>query len=250
MPSNLAESELFGYEPGSFTGAGRRKKGLLELAEGGTLLLNEIGELSLSLQSKLLTFLDSRSFTRVGGEKLITVNARLVGATNRDLADDVSAGRFRSDLYYRLNVITIRIPPLRERMEDLPVLIEDLATELAKQLGLSGYHSFDQASLKDMEHYDWPGNIRELRNFLERSLILSTERRTPLDPTLLRTSRKEWNVTVEFPDTGSLNDVLRSVKTSLVEEALKRAGGNQKAAAKLLRISYDSFRHHLRSTET
>jgi PAS domain S-box-containing protein len=250
LPSNLAESELFGYEPGSFTGAGRRKKGLLELAEGGTLLLNEIGELSLSLQSKLLTFLDSRSFTRVGGEKLITVNARLVGATNRDLADDVSAGRFRSDLYYRLNVITIRIPPLRERMEDLPVLIEDLATELAKQLGLSGYRSFDQASLKDMEHYDWPGNIRELRNFLERSLILSTERRTPLDPTLLRTSRKEWNVTVEFPDTGSLNDVLRSVKTSLVEEALKRSGGNQKAAAKLLRISYDSFRHHLRSTET
>lgn len=250
LPPNLAESELFGHEAGSFTGAGRRKKGLLELAEGGTLLLNEIGELSLPLQSKLLTFLDSRSFTRVGGEKLITVNARLVGATNRDLADDVSAGRFRSDLYYRLNVITIRIPPLRDRIGDLPILVGDLVNELVRQLGLIGKRSFDLACLKDMEHYDWPGNIRELRNFLERSLILSSERRGVLDSDLLNSPNKQWNVKVGFPETGSLNDVLRSVKTSLVEEALKRSGGNQKAAAKLLRISYDSFRHHRRSKET
>ena len=248
LTSTLAESELFGHETGAFTGAGRRKKGLLELAEGGTLLLNEIGELSLPLQSKLLTFLDTRSFTRVGGEKLISVNARLVCATNRDLAEDVSAGRFRSDLYYRLNVLTIRIPLLAERTGDLPVLIDHLLNELTEHLGLSKKPSWSPSDLQRMESYDWPGNVRELRNVLERSLILQGEEPGIRDTESLQRAGNLWSLNITFPETGSLNDVLRMVKTSLIEEALNRSSGNQKAAAQLLGISYDSFRHHLRST--
>lgn len=135
VPLDLAESELFGHESGAFSGAQGRKRGLLELAEGGTLLLNEIGELPLPLQAKLLTFLDTQSFTRVGGEKHITVNARLLAATNKDLREEVERGRFRRDLYYRINVISIVVPPLRERLEDLPGLVEELVADLARKLG-------------------------------------------------------------------------------------------------------------------
>ena len=134
VPSELAESELFGHEAGAFTGANRRKRGLLELAEGGTLLLNEIGELSPALQAKFLTFLDTRTFTRVGGQQEIRVNARILAATNRDLQYEISSGRFRADLYYRLNVLSIRVPPLRERTEDLPILVAQLLSTLAKDL--------------------------------------------------------------------------------------------------------------------
>ena len=137
VPSELAESELFGHEAGAFTGANRRKRGLLELAEGGTLLLNEIGELSPALQAKFLTFLDTRTFTRVGGQQEIKVNARILAATNRDLQNEISSGRFRADLYYRLNVLSIRVPPLRERTEDLPILVAQLLSTLAKDLQMS-----------------------------------------------------------------------------------------------------------------
>ncbi|MDQ7784219.1 MAG: sigma 54-interacting transcriptional regulator [Desulfomonilaceae bacterium] len=249
LTSELAESELFGHESGAFTGANRRKKGLLELAEGGTLLLNEIGDLSPHLQSKLLTFLDTRSFTRVGGEKLITVNARLVGATNRDLAEEVSAGRFRADLYYRLNVLTIRIPPLRERKEDLPILVEDVAEDLAEQLGLKRTPTFDEEYLSTLQTHDWPGNIRELRNLIERSLILKTDPRLGPDLQAEPSLRRTWNVKVEFPENESLNEVMHSVKKDLIEEALRRSEGNQKVAAGLLGVTYDSFRHHLKSLE-
>lgn len=249
LTSELAESELFGHESGAFTGATRRKKGLLELAEGGTLLLNEIGELSPHLQSKLLTFLDTRSFTRVGGEKLISVNARLVGATNRDLAEDVSNGRFRADLYYRLNVLTIRIPPLRERQEDLPILVQDVTEDLAEQLGLSRIPAFDDEYIATLQSHDWPGNIRELRNLIERSLIMKKDRHLVPNVQGISPERKKWNVKVEFPESESFNDVMRSVKKNLIEEALRRSEGNQKVAASLLGVSYDSFRHHLKSLE-
>ena len=135
LAASIAESELFGHEPGAFTGTRGRKRGLLEMAEGGTLLLNEIGELSLELQAKLLTFLDTQSFTRVGGEKTIQANARIVAATNRDLERDVAAGRFREDLFYRLNVFVIGVPALRERKEDLPFLARDILETLSMKLG-------------------------------------------------------------------------------------------------------------------
>ncbi len=249
LTSELAESELFGHEAGAFTGANRRKRGLLELAEGGTLLLNEIGELPPHLQSKLLTFLDTRSFTRVGGEKTIKVNARLVGATNKDLAEEVSTGHFRADLYYRLNVLTIRVPPLRERKEDLPILIRDVVHDLAEQIGLTRIPQWDDKYISTLQRHDWPGNIRELRNLIERSLILKEDRLLTPDTQGIPLLQQRWNVKVEFPESESMNDVMRSVKKSLVDEAMKRSQGNQKVAAGLLGVSYDSFRHHLKSLE-
>ena len=173
VPSELAESELFGHEAGAFTGAARRKRGLLELAEGGTLLLNEIGELSPALQAKFLTFLDTRTFTRVGGQQEIRVNTRILAATNRDLQYEISVGRFRADLYYRLNVLSIRVPPLRERTEDLPILVAQLLSTLAKDLQMSFAPELTAEDMAKLYNYHWPGNIRELRNVLERAIILS-----------------------------------------------------------------------------
>ncbi len=173
VPSELAESELFGYEAGAFTGAIRRKRGLLELAEGGTLLLNEIGELSPALQAKFLTFLDTRTFTRVGGQQEMRVNTRILAATNRDLPQEVSDGRFRSDLYYRLSVLPIRIPPLRDRTEDLPILVPELLSWLAKDLKMGFSPELTAEDMAKLYNYHWPGNIRELRNVLERAIILS-----------------------------------------------------------------------------
>jgi PAS domain S-box-containing protein len=169
----LAESELFGHETGAYTGAGSRKRGLLELSEGGTLLLNEIGELPLAKQAKLLTFLDTCSFTRVGGEKTVTVNARLIAATNRDLAQEVNTGRFRLDLFQRLNVFQIRMPALRERTEDIPTLAQVLLTDLAPKMKLPSPPAIDAEAMEKLRCYDWPGNVRELRNVLERAIIKS-----------------------------------------------------------------------------
>ena len=165
----LAESELFGHEPGSFTGAKGRKRGLFELAEGGTLLLNEIGELSVRLQAKLLTFLDTKSFTKVGGERMVTVNARLIAATNRNLEQEVKEGRFRADLYYRLNVLAIRIPPLRERIEDIPVIVRQILGQLVAEMQLLYVPEIDEKAMDKLRRYRWPGNVRELRNVLERA---------------------------------------------------------------------------------
>jgi DNA-binding NtrC family response regulator len=169
----VAESELFGHEPGAFTGARGRKRGLLELAEGGTLLLNEIGEMSLSLQAKLLTFLDTRKFTRVGGEKPIKVSARLIAATNKDLRAEVSIGRFREDLFHRLDVFSIRVPPLRERMEDLPGLASRILRQLAQRMELGSTPRTGSSAMKALSMYGWPGNVREPRNVLEKAVILS-----------------------------------------------------------------------------
>ena len=144
----LAESELFGYESGAFTGSKGPKRGLLELAEGGTILLNEIGELSPSLQAKLLTFLDTRQFTRVGGVKLFTVNARLIAATNRNLEKEVKHNRFRQDLFYRLDVFSIEVPPLRQRTEDIPGLVGDMVADLSSKLGLDSVPQIDPKALK------------------------------------------------------------------------------------------------------
>ncbi|MBM3301276.1 MAG: sigma 54-interacting transcriptional regulator, partial [Deltaproteobacteria bacterium] len=177
LPPELAESELFGHEPGAFTGSRGRKRGLLELAEGGTLLLNEIGDLSPQLQAKLLTFLDTQSFTRVGGEKNIAVNARLVAATNRELEREVELGTFRKDLYFRLNVFSITVPPLRERIEDLPILVNELLKALSEKIGLLEIPPVDHGAMEALVRYEWPGNVRELRNVIERALILCRGKR-------------------------------------------------------------------------
>jgi PAS domain S-box-containing protein len=243
----LAESELFGHEAGAFTGARVRKRGLLELAEGGTLFLNEIGELSLALQAKLLTFLDTRSFTRVGGEKNISVDARLIAATNRDLEAEVAEGRFRRDLYYRLNVLALDIPALRERREDIPLLVGQILAALRGEIRLVAPPSVSGETMESLKAYDWPGNIRELRNVLERALILSGGGVLLPGHLGLADSEKAWTFATDFPDTSSLNDVTKELKRALIREALRRSKGNKVAAAKLLKISRNSLNHYMAS---
>ncbi len=246
----LAESELFGHERGAFTGAHGRKRGLLELAEGGTLLLNEIGELSLMLQVKLLTFLDTRQFNRVGGEKSISVNARLIAATNRDLEKEVESGRFRKDLYYRLNVISINIPPLRERREDIPVLVREIVAKLRSEIQLTAMPHVSQAAMDALVNCHWPGNVRELRNVLERALMLSDNRNISLSHLGLDGSiSKEWSMSVNFPHDRTLNDITREVKSALVNEALRRSSGSRQGAARLLGISRYSLKHYMNSLD-
>ncbi len=243
----LAESELFGHEQGAFTGARARKRGLLELAEGGTLFLNEIGELSPRLQAKLLTFLDTRSFNRVGGEKNISVNARLIVATNRDLEKEVTDGRFRDDLFHRINVLSIRVPALRERTPDIPVLVRQITSQLEKDLHLISKPIFDEEVVERLKAYKWPGNVRELRNMLERALILSGGGRIPVASLGLDQARTEWSFSTEFPKSRSLNDVTKELKRALVSEALRRCGGSPTGAADLLGISRNSLNHYLKS---
>lgn len=243
----LAESELFGHEPGAFTGARGRKRGLLELAEGGTLLLNEVGELTMALQAKLLTFLDTRSFTRVGGETHIPVNARLIAATNKELDREVAEGRFRGDLYYRLNVLSIRIPSLRQRIEDLPILVQEILEQLAEEMAFVETPTVDSDTLASMANYHWPGNVRELRNVLERSLMLSGSNRIKLSALSLEGQNETWSYTIGFPASRTLHDVTRDLKRSIMQEALRRAGGSRQRAAQLLGISRHAFAHQMKA---
>lgn len=254
LSTELAESELFGHESGAFTGARSRKRGLVELAEGGTLLLNEVGELTPQLQAKLLTFLDSKSFTRVGGEKMLTVDVRLVAATNRDLYTDVATGKFRRDLFYRLNVFTIQVPPLRRRIEDMPILVNDLFTQLAEKMGLAKIPPVDPEVMHSLEKYNWPGNVRELRNILERALILGGgETITPRHISLrdfAQPSPGIHNDTLASPDDetiGSMPEVLEHIKRELIEKALRQSRGSVTVAASNLGITRESLKHHMRS---
>jgi PAS domain S-box-containing protein len=247
ISKDLAESELFGHERGSFTGAHARKRGLLELAEGGTLLLNEIGELTLALQSKLLTFLDTRSFLRVGGEKSITVNARLIAATNRSLDSEVSESRFLSALLYRLNVFAIRVPPLRDRVEDLPVLLEEIMSRLTKEMQLTSLPAIAPAAVIALSGYDWPGNVRELRNVVERSLMLSDGENLNIAIPSIDTNSESWSHMSSFPvHELTLHDVTDEVIKSLCLEALRRCEGNRRCAARMLGIARDSLYRHMK----
>jgi DNA-binding NtrC family response regulator len=247
ISKELAESELFGHERGSFTGAHGRKRGLLEMAEGGTLLLNEIGELTLSLQSKLLTFLDTRSFFRVGGEKSITVNARIIAATNRSLETEVVEGRFLSPLLYRLNVFAIHVPPLRDRIADIPVLLEEIMSSLAVELQRTPLPAIDPATVIALSRYDWPGNVRELRNVLERSLILSDGQDLNIALPSIDASQQGWSHVFGFPvPERTLHDVTDEVIKSMCLEALRRSEGNKRRAARVLGISRDTLYRYMK----
>ncbi len=247
ISSELAESELFGHERGAFTGAQSRKRGLLELAEGGTLLLNEIGELNLPLQSKLLTFLDTRSFLRVGGTKSISVNARVIAASNRSLDKEVTDGRFLSPLLYRLNVLVITVPPLRDRIEDIPVLLEEIIARLAMELQLTSLPPIDPASITALSGYDWPGNVRELRNVIERSLILTEGKKLNVVLPSVETHHDGWSYRSTFPeDERTLHDVTDEVIESLCLEALRRCDGNRRGAARTLGIARDSLYRYMK----
>ncbi len=244
----LAESELFGHERGAFTGAGRRKRGLLELAEGGTLLLNEIGEMVPALQSKLLTFLDTMSFTRLGGEETIKVNARLLVATNRDLAGDVEQGVFRQDLYYRVNVFTLHVPPLRERAEDIPAMAERILSHLMADIPVGRQVRIDPAALDALVKYQWRGNVRELRNVLERALILSPGDVLTAEALQIDAGHVgAWQWSVSFPPATSFNELLADLKASLIREALDRSGGKRIEAARMLGMTRDSFKKQMKT---
>ncbi len=245
LPRELAESELFGHERGAFTGANRLKKGLLELAEGGTILLNEIGELDLSLQAKLLAFLDTRSFLRIGGQKQVYVNARLMAASHRVLMKEVEQKRFLQPLYYRLSVFPIRVPPLRERPEDLPILARDLIQVLATDMQLPRRPEVDSQVIKDLIDYEWPGNVRELRNVLERSLILWKGGPFHLELPKAEKFGGEWSYTVRHLPNQTFHDIVNNVSTVLCHHAVKMCDGNKKDAARLLQISRETLYKYL-----
>ncbi|MBI5571181.1 MAG: sigma 54-interacting transcriptional regulator [Desulfomonile tiedjei] len=246
LPGELAESELFGHERGAFTGAAGMKKGLLELAEGGTILLNEIGELDLPLQAKLLTFLDTQSFVRVGGEKQIRVNARLIAATHRDLEEEVDKGRFLEPLFYRLSVFPIRVPPLRERLEDLPMLVEEIVGKLAAEMQLTVVPRIGSRHVDALSRYHWPGNVRELRNVLERSLILWEGGGFNVVMPAPKPTDHEWSHTIRYVPGKSIRDCTEELQTFLCTAALDTCQGNKKEAARLLDLSRDAFYRYLK----
>jgi DNA-binding NtrC family response regulator len=224
LPETLLESELFGYEKGAFTGAAGRKRGRLEAAEGGTLFLDEVGELPPSFQVKLLRFLQERSFVRVGGNETIRVDARVVAATNRDLAAAVRQGAFREDLFYRLSVFPITVPPLRERRGDIGLI----AAHVLRRLGYA--HPPGEAVTGLLERHDWPGNVRELENVLERALILAAG--GEIGP-----GHIQLPVPVPVRPPGNDRESLAAVEERMLYEALAKAGGNKSKAAKLLGIT-------------
>ncbi len=241
LPETLLESELFGHERGAFTDARQQKRGLLESADGGTVFLDEIGEMVPALQGKLLRFLEEKAFKRVGGASDIRVDVRVIAATNRDLEEEVKAGKFRSDLFYRLNVLPITLPPLRAHAEDVPALtrfyIDTFNREFKKSVT-----GATPAAIRLLETYGWPGNIRELRNVLERAMLLAESNVLDVGDFAMITGRQSGNGSFELPAHG-VN--LEQLERSLVVQALERSGGNQTRAATLLGLNRDQIRYRI-----
>ena len=236
IPENLLESELFGHEKGAFTGADRAREGVFEEADGGTLFLDEIGELSLPLQVKLLRVLQERRIRRVGGTGERAVDVRVLAATARDLVSEVKGGRFRDDLFYRINVVQIHIPPLRTRPEDIPLLAEHFVRRHAQRLGIATA-GLPRALLPVLAAYSWPGNVRELENVIERALVLSGgEIREEHLPPHVRSGRQLFDVPDDDADL-SVKRRLPALEKTLIERALERCNGNRTRAAELLDLS-------------
>jgi DNA-binding NtrC family response regulator len=245
IPEPLLESELFGHERGAFTDAKSMKPGLLEVADGGTVFLDEIGDMPLGLQAKLLTVLEEKTFKRLGGVAEISVDIRVVAATNADLDRAVRENRFRLDLYYRLNTFPIRIPPLRERTEDIPALVRFFLDKFGRDFNkqVTGIH---EAALQALLRHPWPGNVRELRNAIERAMILGQ------GPMLMA---KDFAFSLEAPEgrstAGPLLDLpqegldMEELERDLVRQALERSGGNQSKAAQMLGMTRDQIRYRL-----
>jgi two-component system, NtrC family, response regulator PilR len=247
VPENLLESEFFGYMKGAFTGAYSDKPGLFEVARGGTIFLDEIGDLSQLLQVKLLRVVQEKTFRRVGGSEDIRVDVRIISATNRDLLAKVKDGTFREDLYYRLNVIPIQLPPLRKRPEDIPILttffIEKYSTEFSKEV-----KTISTYALELLMDYPFPGNIRELENIMERSVALETSN-IILPENLILSGSMERNLLDEeepIPEGGiHLNDELARFERRLIEKALKKVNGSRSKTAELLHVTIDSLKYRL-----
>jgi two-component system response regulator PilR (NtrC family) len=260
IPETLIESELFGYRKGAFTGASTSRKGFFEEAHGGTIFLDEIGELPAALQAKLLRVVQERTFRAVGGTEDVSVDVRILSATNRELEQEVINHRFREDLFYRLNVIHIHVPPLRERREDIPLLAAHFLTKYSARLGKE-ITALSKFALEMLADYDFPGNVRELENIIERSVALESSRIVMPESLALSTHRRrerreEEEAAAEgdgggapdfgFPREGFCMDALiESIERRLIERALEKAGGVKQKAAELLGISLRSFRYRL-----
>ncbi len=243
IPENLIESELFGYEPGAFTGATTRKIGLIEAAHGGTLFLDEIAELSLNLQSKLLRVLQDKEVRRIGGKDTIKVDLRIIAATNKDLSEEVEKGKFREDLYYRLKVITVQIPPLRERKEDIPELVRFFIEKYSKEFG-KRVLGIDEKALQALFNYHWPGNIRQLETVIERAIIICEG-----ENITLKDIQDELKITypknvlhIDIPDEG-LN--YEELEKEILKKALIKSNFVIAKAARLLGMSYKTFWYRL-----
>ena len=236
IAESLAESELFGYEKGAFTGASREGKlGLFEVADGGTIFLDEVGELSLALQTKLLRVLQEKELTRVGGNKPISVDVRVIAATNRDLKQAVSEGQFREDLYYRLSVFPVSVPPLRGRRLDIPKLAQNVIRELNQTYGKD--KSISESAMAALLQYNWPGNVRELRNVMERAFIMSDEGEiSPEDLALFPLGAGEIS-----PRAGSFQEQVAQFEAKLIEAALAESSGRIREAARKLSMNPATF---------
>lgn len=253
IPSNLLESELFGYEKGAFTGADSSKKGLCLTADKGTLFLDEIGEISIDLQAKLLQFTQDKTFTPLGSSKEVSSDVRLIAATNRNLWEMVQAGEFREDLYYRLNIIGVKLPPLKERTEDIPGLINRFLSEYEEEYQRS--YSISNQLIQKLCKYPWPGNIRELQNAIARAVVLTTDGELSLQDFPQEIvhyfedgvqEEQEETTTIQMDDDFSLPNHIEQVEIKAIEEALKSEEGNQARAAEKLGISRQSLLYKLK----
>lgn len=254
IPDDLLESELFGFEKGAFTGARRRKKGLMEVADGGTLFLDEVSSMPPKMQAKLLRVLETKTLRRIGGTSDIKIDVRYIAASNQDLRAAVQEGSFREDLYYRLGVVVIDLPPLRERLQDLQLFVARFIEDFNQRMGKS-VAAISSEALQLMRGYEWPGNIRELRNVIERAMVLCDGQR--ILPAHLPAEISDGVVSLRAPgpsrlhadlaaDGLDLENVVSQVERRLIEQALAESGGNQTKAAEILSISRDQLRYRLR----
>jgi transcriptional regulator with PAS, ATPase and Fis domain len=248
VPASLLESELLGYEKGAFTDAKSQKKGLFETADGGTIFLDEIGDMEMGMQAKLLRVLEDRAFRRVGGTKEIPVDVRIISATNQDLLRKIEEKNFRNDLYYRLQVIPIHLAPLRDRPEDIMPLVEFFIKHFNREFGKS-VQGVSRMAQKFLEEYTWPGNVRELRNIIERAMILENEEVLMLEhlpqELISRSAETSSGSPLNFripPEGIDIEDVERE----LIRQSLEVSEGNQSKAAKRLNLGIDAFRYRMK----
>ena len=248
IPENLLESELFGYMKGAFTGAHTDKPGLFEVAHEGTLFLDEIGELPPLLQVKLLRAVQEKSFRRVGGTEDITVDVRIISATNKNLEEHVRMGLFREDLYYRLNVIPINVPPLRNRQEDIPLLTKHLIHKYSMEFGKE-IRNISSYAMELLMKYPFPGNVRELENIIERSIALETSNIILPENLVLNSNEPVAERTLarfDVPDEGlDLDEELKKIERTFIEKALQKTGGSRKKTAELLKVTADSLHYRM-----
>jgi two-component system, NtrC family, response regulator PilR len=257
FPETLLESELFGYIKGAFTGANENRRGLFQASHGGTLFMDEIGNMSVTMQVKLYRVLQEGKIRPVGSTEESDVDVRVIAATNKNLEEEIAAGRFREDLYYRLSVIPIHLPPLRERREDIPLLAREFLDRFAKSMNKK-LEGIDTEAMRRLEVYDWPGNVRELENTIERAVALENATRISVEalPDRIRNYFQQvippngQNGNIVIPPEGlNLEDHIRKMERSYLLAALERSGGVRTRAAELLKMTYRSFRHYAKKYE-